>query len=73
MKHLFSTLLATAVLALATPFVAHASNDAEATATRLLDHLDAKQYTQAESLFTAEMAAAVPAGKLKQIWESLPQ
>ncbi len=73
MRNLFSALLATASLAFATPFPAHASNDAEATATRLLDHLDAKQYTQAESLFTTEMATAVPAEKLKQIWESLPQ
>lgn len=71
MKHLLSILLA-AALAAAAPFAAHGSGTAEATATRLLDHLDAKQYAQAESLFTAEMAAAVPTDKLKQVWESLP-
>lgn len=73
MRKSLSTLFATTLLALAMPFIAHASSAAEATATRLLDHLDAQQYTQAESLFTTEMAAAVPADKLKQIWESLPQ
>ena len=73
MKKSLSTLFATTLLALAMPFIAHASNTAQATATRLLDHLDAKQYSQAESLFTAEMAAAVPIDKLQQVWESLPQ
>ena len=73
MRKLFPALLAATLLAIATPFIAHANDSAEATAARLLDHLDAKQYTQAEALFTAEMAAAVPAEKLQQIWESLPQ
>ena len=72
MKKILPTLFASMLLAIATPFVAHAST-AEATATRLLDHLDARQYAQAEAMFTADMAAAVPADKLRQIWESLPQ
>ena len=41
-------------------------------ATRLLDHLDAGEYAQAEAMFTPEMAKAVPADKLKAVWESLP-
>jgi len=41
-------------------------------ALRLLDHLDAGRYADAEAMFTAEMAAAVPADKLKAVWESLP-
>ncbi|WP_313320321.1 alpha/beta fold hydrolase [Stenotrophomonas sp.] len=41
-------------------------------ATRLLDQLDAGQYTQAEASFSAQMKAAVPAEKLKAVWESLP-
>ena len=43
-----------------------------ATATTLLNHLDAGQYAQAESMFGPEMAQAVPADKLKAVWESLP-
>ena len=74
MRKVISTLFAIALFAIATPFAAHAAAaaDAEIVATRLLDHLDAKEYAQAEALFTADMAAAVPADKLKQIWESLP-
>lgn len=68
-----SIVFAVWLLALATSFAANAATPAEATAARLLDHLDAAEYSQAESMFTAEMAAAVPADKLKQIWESLPQ
>lgn len=68
-----SIVFAAWLLALAASFAANAATPAEATATRLLDHLDAAEYSQAESMFTAEMAAAVPADKLKQIWESLPQ
>ncbi|HYM85370.1 MAG TPA: alpha/beta fold hydrolase, partial [Pseudoxanthomonas sp.] len=68
-----SIVFAAWLLALAAPFAANAATPAETTATRLLDHLDAAEYTQAESMFTAEMAAAVPADKLKQVWESLPQ
>lgn len=48
------------------------SPDATATATRLLDHLDAGDFAAAEAMFSARMAAAVPADKLKAVWESLP-
>ena len=60
-------------LALVAPLAVHAASPAETTATRLLNHLDARQYSQAEAMFTAEMATAVPADKLQQVWESLPQ
>lgn len=46
--------------------------DGSAIATRLLDHLDAGQYAQAEAMFSEEMAKAVPADKLKAVWASLP-
>ena len=48
--------------------------DANATslAIQLLDHLDAGQYAQAEAMFNPTMAEAVPADKLKAVWESLP-
>ena len=46
--------------------------DGAAIATRLLDHLDAGRYADAEALFNADMAQAVPADKLKAVWESLP-
>ena len=45
--------------------------DASAIATRMLDHLDAGEYARAEAMFSPEMAAAVPADKLKAVWESL--
>lgn len=45
---------------------------ATATALRLLDRLDAHDYAAAESEFGAQMSAAVPADKLKAVWESLP-
>lgn len=46
--------------------------DGSAIAARMLDHLDAGEYAQAEAMFSPEMAAAVPADKLKAVWESLP-
>lgn len=46
--------------------------DGKAIATRALDHMDAGEYTQAEAMFSADMAKAVPADKLKAVWESLP-
>lgn len=73
MRNILPTIFAASLLAITTAFAASAATPAETTATRLLDHLDAAEYTQAESLFSKEMAAAVPAEKLKQIWESLPQ
>jgi hypothetical protein len=46
--------------------------DGAGIATRLLDHLDAGRYADAEAMFGADMAKAVPADKLKAVWESLP-
>ena len=46
--------------------------DAAGIATRLLDHLDAGRYAQAEAMFDARMAADVPAAKLEAVWEALP-
>lgn len=46
--------------------------DGPGIATRLLDHLDAGRYADAEAMFGADMAKAVPADKLKAVWESLP-
>ncbi|MDI1251951.1 alpha/beta fold hydrolase [Thermomonas sp.] len=46
--------------------------DASTLAIQLLDHLDAGEYAQAEAMFNATMAQAVPAEKLKAVWESLP-
>ncbi len=45
---------------------------AGALAVKMLDHLDAGQYAQAEAMFNAQMAQAVPADQLKAVWESLP-
>ena len=49
-----------------------ASIDGAGIASRLLDHLDAGRYAEAEAMFGADMAKAVPADKLKAVWESLP-
>ena len=46
--------------------------DGAAIAGRLLDHLDAGRYADAEAMFGPDMAKAVPADKLKAVWESLP-
>jgi dienelactone hydrolase len=46
--------------------------DPAAVAIRLLDHLDAGEYADAEAMFDAGMARAVPADKLEAVWESLP-
>ena len=70
MKHLFTILFATLLVLGGSP--AFAAESPEAIATRLLDHMDANEYAAAEALFTPEMAAAVPAAKLKEVWESLP-
>lgn len=69
-KPLSSLLLACMLLLY--PLLGLAATTPETIAARLLDHLDAGQYAQAEALFNAEMAAAVPADKLGQIWASLP-
>ncbi|KAF1717414.1 hypothetical protein CSC74_00255 [Pseudoxanthomonas yeongjuensis] len=70
MKQLLSVLFAT-LLAFAAPS-AYAADAPESIATRLLDQMDAKDYAAAEASFTPDMAAAVPADKLKAVWESLP-
>ncbi len=63
--------LLASVLALAG--AAHAqSADPAAIARQALDLMDAGDYAQVEALFAPRMAAAVPADKLKAVWESLP-
>jgi dienelactone hydrolase len=47
--------------------------DATAIALQLLDRLDARDYVAAETAFGPQMAAAVPAEKLQEVWESLPK
>ncbi|GAB3732362.1 alpha/beta fold hydrolase [Luteimonas pelagia] len=49
-----------------------AGQRAIATAATLLDHLDAGRFDAAEAMFTREMAQAVPAEKLAQVWRALP-
>lgn len=46
--------------------------DPTAVARQLLAHMDAGEYAQAEAMFGAEMAAAIPVDKLQAVWESLP-
>ena len=65
-------------LALCLPLAAMAAQpkpvaDPVARATTLLDHLDAGEFSDAEAMFTAQMAQAVPADKLQALWEALPQ
>ena len=71
----FVARLCAATLALSMPLAAMAApaGDPAATATALLDRLDAGEYAAAEAMFTADMAAAVPADKLRAVWESLPE
>ena len=57
----------------ATPAAAAPAADGPvAIATGLLDQLDAGDFAGAEARFDAQMAAAVPAAKLKELWASLP-
>ncbi len=49
-----------------------AAVDGPGIAARLLDHLAAGRYADAEAMFGPDMAKAVPADKLKAVWESLP-
>ena len=51
---------------------AQQAQDPAAVATRLLDHMAAGRYDEAEAMFTPEMAQAVPAARLKEVWESIP-
>ena len=69
---MLAALLATAAFLTAPPVPAQGAPSPTAIATRLLDRMNAGEYAQAESMFTAEMAKAVPAAKLKAVWESLP-
>lgn len=69
MKRLSGWIATVLLMASSTSFAADAP---AALATRLLDQLDAAQYSAAEAMFSAEMKAAVPADKLQAVWESLP-
>jgi uncharacterized protein len=51
---------------------AEAAEAPETIALRLLDRLDAGDFAGAEAMFSAEMAAAVPADRLEAVWTSLP-
>lgn len=51
---------------------AQAASEPGDVALALLDHLDAGRYDKAEAMFDQAMAKAVPADKLKAVWESLP-
>jgi dienelactone hydrolase len=53
--------------------LAHATDTPEKIASAFLDKLDAGDYAAAEAMFTPTMLAAVPADKLKAVWETLPQ
>ena len=59
-------------MVMAVSAIASAADSPATLATRLLDQLDAGQYAAAEATFSAQMKAAVPADKLKAVWESLP-
>lgn len=48
-----------------------AAETPEAISARLLDHLQAGQFDQAQAMLTPEMAQAVPSDKLKTVWASL--
>ena len=48
------------------------TTDPASLARQTLDRLDAGEYARVEQSFAAQMAAAVPADKLKAVWESLP-
>ncbi len=67
-------LLIASILTLATsPALSQVAPDAaRATATRLLDHLDRGEYTQAEAMLDTRMKQLVPAARLEQVWKSLP-
>ena len=58
-------------LALAAGASAQAADPAT-IARQALDRMDAGDYAQVEQSFGEKMAAAVPADKLKAVWESLP-
>ena len=75
MDRLKDWLLSIALVAtLLVPFAAKAqdADAATATASALLDAMDAGDYAAAEAMFTPEMAQAVPAERLQAVWEALP-
>src|SRR5688500_2094632 len=67
-----TALLATVACVAAAPVSSQETSSPAAIAAQLLDHMDAGRYAQAESMFNADMANAVPADKLRAVWESLP-
>lgn len=66
-----SILLLLAVLLSGVTGVSSAAEPAEAVATQLLDRLDAGDYAAAESMFTEQMAEAVPEPALQGLWNQL--
>ena len=71
MRRALLSLAFTASLALAAGASAQAADPAT-IARQALDRMDAGDYAQVERTFAEKMAAAVPADKLKAVWESLP-
>ena len=71
MRHTLLSLAFATSLALAAGASAQAADPA-AIARQALDRMDAGDYAQVERTFAEKMAAAVPADKLKAVWESLP-
>lgn len=71
MRPAMLSLLLASSLALSTGTNAQ-SADPAAIAQQALDLMDAGDYTHVEALFAPRMAEAVPADKLKTVWESLP-
>lgn len=76
---LLATLLATTSPAFAADQATQASQQAAAAdakavaiAQRLVDTLDAGKFDDAEAMFGERMHAAVPADRLKAVWQSLP-
>lgn len=67
---LLAVAIITAAAAITMPVAA--AEAPETIAMRLLDRLDAGDYAGAEAMFSPEMAAAVPADRLRAVWTSLP-
>lgn len=82
MRMLIPAALAAAILT--APMAGHAAPQAAApaaapaasaqqTAIQLLDRLDAGDFAAVEASFTDQMRQEVPADKLREVWQSLPQ